>query len=61
MKQRLIQAEDIKQCLLYAGVEDKPITFLFSDAQVVNETMVEDLNNILNAGKGRRGGRAWTP
>ena len=30
--------EDIKTCLLYAGVEDKPVTFLFSDAQVwVNE------------------------
>ena len=26
--------EDIKTCLLYAGVEDKPVTFLFSDAQV---------------------------
>jgi dynein heavy chain, axonemal len=42
--------EDLKTCLLYAGIQDKPIVFLFSDAQVVMESMVEDLNNILNAG-----------
>ena len=42
--------EDVKQCLLYAGLQDKPIVFLFSDAQVVMESMVEDINNVLNAG-----------
>ena len=26
--------EDLKACLLYAGLQDKPIVFLFSDAQV---------------------------
>ena len=42
--------EDLRQCLLYAGIQDKPIVFLFSDAQVVMESMVEDINNVLNAG-----------
>ena len=42
--------EDIKRCLLNAGIKDKPTTFLFNDAQIVNETMLEDINNILNAG-----------
>jgi dynein heavy chain len=42
--------DDIKRCLLQAGVKDKPTTFLFSDVQIINERMVEDINNILNAG-----------
>ena len=32
--------EDLKKCLLEAGLQDKPIVFLFSDAQVVMESMV---------------------
>lgn len=42
--------EDIKKVLMQAGVKDKPTTFLFSDVQIINERMVEDINNILNAG-----------
>ena len=42
--------EDIKKVLMQAGVKDRPTTFLFSDVQIVNERMVEDINNILNAG-----------
>ena len=42
--------EDIKKVLLQAGIKDQPTTFLFSDVQIVNERMVEDINNILNAG-----------
>ena len=42
--------EDIKKCLLTAGLENKQIVFLFSDVQIVNETMIEDVNNILNSG-----------
>jgi len=42
--------DDLRQCLLAAGIKNQPIVFLFSDAQVVMESMVEDLNNILNAG-----------
>lgn len=36
--------EDVKKCLLKAGIEDKPIVFLFSDVQIVNEIMLEDIN-----------------
>jgi dynein heavy chain len=42
--------EDIKQCLLKAGLQQNPVTFLFTDTQIVNEQMVEDINNILNSG-----------
>ncbi|GLD91881.1 hypothetical protein PINS_up000414 [Pythium insidiosum] len=42
--------DDVKKCLLLAGVKDTPVVFLFSDVQVVNETMLEDLNGVLNAG-----------
>jgi len=42
--------EDVKNCLLDAGVNDKPVVFLFSDVQIVNELMLEDTNGILNAG-----------
>ena len=33
-----------------AGVKDTPTSFVFTDAQVVMESFLEDVNNILNAG-----------
>ena len=42
--------EDVKTCLLKAGLEDHPIVFLFSDVQIVEEQQVEDINAILNSG-----------
>jgi len=42
--------EDLRSCLLKAGVDDKPVVFLFVDTQVVFEGMLEDFNNILNSG-----------
>ena len=42
--------EDIKDILLNAGVQNKPISFLFVDTQIINEQMLEDINNILNSG-----------
>ncbi|KAH9163072.1 hypothetical protein LEN26_000647, partial [Aphanomyces euteiches] len=42
--------DDVKRCLLMAGLKDSPVVFLFSDVQVVNETMLEDLNGVLNSG-----------
>ena len=42
--------ENIKECLLYAGVQGKPIVFLFNDTQIINETMLEDINGVLNSG-----------
>ena len=42
--------ENAKTCLMMAGVEAKPTTFLFVDTQIINEQMLEDINNILNSG-----------
>ena len=42
--------EDLKSCIMVAGLQNKPITFLFSDVQIVFESMVEDINNVLNSG-----------
>merc|ERR1711968_403596 len=43
--------DDLKELLMYAGCENKPITFLFSDAQIVEESFLEDINNMLNTGE----------
>merc|ERR1711871_1109989 len=42
--------ENLKECLLYAGVQNKPIVFLFNDTQIINESMLEDINGVLNTG-----------
>jgi dynein heavy chain, axonemal len=42
--------ENVKECLLVAGVQNKQIVFLFNDTQIINETMLEDVNGILNSG-----------
>ena len=36
--------------LLKAGISDKPVVFLFNDTQIVFESMLEDVNNVLNTG-----------
>ncbi|CAM9165960.1 unnamed protein product, partial [Chrysoparadoxa australica] len=43
--------EDIKTMMIKAGVEGKSTTFLFTDTQIVVETMLEDINNLLNSGE----------
>ena len=49
---RLIEwREDLKTLLLKAGMDGKKMVFLFDDAQIVDETFVEDINNVLNAGE----------
>ena len=57
--------EDLKKLLKMAGIQGKDTVFLFSDTQIVDETFVEDINNILNTGEVRNnvngckyGGRA---
>uniref|UniRef100_A0A8D2DP18 Dynein axonemal heavy chain 1 n=1 Tax=Sciurus vulgaris TaxID=55149 RepID=A0A8D2DP18_SCIVU len=42
--------EDVKKVLLKAGLQNLPITFLFSDTQIKNESFLEDINNVLNSG-----------
>jgi len=43
--------EDLKRVLMTAGAESKPVVFLFSDTQIVQESFLEDINNILNSGE----------
>ena len=43
--------EDLKVVLQTAGAENQKVAFLFSDAQIVTESFLEDLNNILNTGE----------
>jgi dynein heavy chain len=42
--------EDLRIMMKKAGIEDKPIVFLFSDTQIKAESFLEDINNILNSG-----------
>lgn len=42
--------EGLKKCLMKAGIDEKPVVFLFSDVQIVHEAMLEDINNVLNSG-----------
>lgn len=35
---------------MFAGIQKKPITFLFVDTQILFEKMLEDINNALNSG-----------
>ena len=36
---------------LVGGEEGKQLVFLFSDTQIVKESFLEDINNILNTGE----------
>jgi dynein heavy chain len=43
--------EDLKKMLSNAGVKAAATVFLFSDTQIVKESFLEDINNVLNAGE----------
>ena len=43
--------DDLKSFMFAAGCENKPAVFLFSDTQIIKESMLEDVNNILNSGE----------
>jgi dynein heavy chain len=43
--------ENIKELLRKTGVEDEKTQFLFSDTQIVFESFLEDINNLLNSGE----------
>ncbi|XP_029437782.1 dynein heavy chain 2, axonemal isoform X2 [Rhinatrema bivittatum] len=43
--------EDIKKLYHQTGVDDKPTVFLFNDTQIVDESFLEDINNILSSGE----------
>ena len=41
----------MRKLYFQAGVENKPTVFLFTDTQVVDESFLEDINNILSSGE----------
>ncbi|KAK7469836.1 hypothetical protein BaRGS_00036165, partial [Batillaria attramentaria] len=43
--------DDLKKLYLLSGVDNKPTVFLFNDIQVVEESFLEDINNILSSGE----------
>jgi dynein heavy chain len=43
--------EDIREMLRRAGVENEKLIFLFSDTQIVLESFLEDINNLINSGE----------
>lgn len=42
---------DIKKLYRMTGVDNKPTVFLFNDTQIVDESFLEDINNILSSGE----------
>ena len=43
--------DNLKDILMTAGAKNQPTVFLFSDTQIVTETFLEDINNVLNSGE----------
>jgi dynein heavy chain len=43
--------EDIRGLLRKSAIENEPQVFLFSDTQIVKESFLEDINNLLNSGE----------
>jgi dynein heavy chain, axonemal len=43
--------DNLKEILMNAGAKNCPTVFLFSDTQIVTETFLEDINNVLNSGE----------
>eukprot|EP01060_Flectonema_neradi_P004124 TRINITY_DN12705_c0_g1_i2.p1 TRINITY_DN12705_c0_g1~~TRINITY_DN12705_c0_g1_i2.p1 ORF type:complete len:4231 (+),score=761.72 TRINITY_DN12705_c0_g1_i2:111-12803(+) len=43
--------EDLLSLYQVAGIDRRPVVFLFNDSQIVDEGMVEDINTMLNSGE----------
>ena len=43
--------EDLKELFKLTGVANKPTVFLFDETQIVVETFLEDINNVLTSGE----------
>ena len=43
--------EDLKKLYRKTGIDGEPVVFLFADTQIVTESFLEDINNMLNSGE----------
>jgi len=43
--------EQVQKIMKTAGLEQKPTVFMFQDTQILKESMVEEVCNILNNGE----------
>jgi dynein heavy chain len=43
--------EDLKKIYRSAGLDNKPVAFLLTDQQIVNELFLEDISNVLSSGE----------
>ena len=41
----------MKELMFTTGIDGKPICFLMTDTQIISETFIEDINNLLNTGE----------
>lgn len=42
--------DDLRSLYISTGVKNEDTVFLFTDAQILQEEFLEDINNILNSG-----------
>lgn len=41
----------MKELMFLTGIEGKPYCFVMTDTQIISESFLEDINNLLNTGE----------
>lgn len=47
----IVSCADIKKLYRLTGVDNRPTVFMFNDTQIMDESFLEDINNILSSGE----------
>ncbi len=42
---------DLRKLYFQTGVDNNPTVFLFNDTQILDESFLEDINNVLSSGE----------